>query len=94
MAYRATLDHCQLTTVRAYVRVSILLVRRGVKNIPQTLLTYGEVAELLRCSVKSVTRLIACGELPVVKIGRMRRVKGDDVAYLIRDRRVWSRMAR
>ncbi|MGE0598288.1 MAG: helix-turn-helix domain-containing protein [Dehalococcoidia bacterium] len=46
-------------------------------------MTQAEVAEALRCSVVTVKRLVASGELPSIKAGKLRRVRRSDLA-------VWS----
>jgi len=51
------------------------------------LLTFDDVAEHLRCSKKSVQRLITSGDLPVVRIGRMVRIHPTDLGRFIKLRR-------
>lgn len=51
-------------------------------NIP--LLTIDHVAERLCCSTKSVRRLVAAGDLPVIRIGRMVRVHPSDLERFVR----------
>jgi len=50
------------------------------------LLTLGEAAQALACSVATVKRRIAAGELPVVVDGRLRRVSEDDLRRYIAER--------
>ena len=45
-----------------------------------TLLTVPEVAALLKCSPKKVTRLAAAGELQRVKLGALVRITPESVA--------------
>lgn len=52
------------------------------------LLTVDQVAEQLGVSTKQVRRLIASGELPHHRIGRLIRVTGADLMTFIRLRRV------
>lgn len=42
----------------------------AVRSTPQPLLTQRELAKLLRCTVQTVCRKTALGELPVHRIGR------------------------
>ena len=52
---------------------------------PDALLTVDEAAQVMRCSRRTVFRLIGGGELPSVKPGRERLVRRRDVdAYLER----------
>jgi excisionase family DNA binding protein len=49
-----------------------------------TLLTMRDVGEQLRCSPKTVQRMIARGDLPAVRLSRgMVRVRNEDVQHLI-----------
>ncbi len=48
------------------------------------LLVIGEVAELLRCSERTIRRWVRGGRLPVVRIGGAVRFRADDVAALLR----------
>jgi excisionase family DNA binding protein len=43
----------------------------------------GEVADVLRVSERSVERLLASGDLPSVRIGRSRRIRGEDLQEFI-----------
>jgi len=47
------------------------------------LLTREEVGERLAISPRTVARLVARGELPVVRIGRLARYRGTDVTAVI-----------
>ena len=51
------------------------------------LLTQGDVADVLRCSIKTVVRRISSGDLPVIRDGRMVRVHPDDLTRDIKLRR-------
>ncbi len=51
------------------------------------LLTLQQVAELLQCSLKTVTRRIEAGDLPVIRDGRMVRVHPGDLERYIKIRR-------
>jgi excisionase family DNA binding protein len=52
------------------------------------LLTPRDVADRLRLSLRAVRRLIASGELPVLRLGRAVRVTEEDfAALLLRSRR-------
>lgn len=48
------------------------------------LLTVPEVADLLRLSVRQVRRMVASGELPVLRFGRSVRVSREQVEALLR----------
>jgi len=52
------------------------------------LLTQSDVADILRCSPKTVGRRIASGDLPVLRDGRMVRVRLEDLERYIKLRRV------
>jgi excisionase family DNA binding protein len=59
----------------------------GAVSVPHAgldpLLTVDETAALLRVSPRHVRRLIASGELPVVRIGKAVRVRPEDLRQLI-----------
>ena len=47
------------------------------------LLTYGEVADLLKVTVKTVQRMVARGDLEAIKVGpRLVRIRAADVPGL------------
>jgi excisionase family DNA binding protein len=50
------------------------------------LLTMRDVAGLLCVSSRTVKRLLARGELPVVRVGRLVRVREDDVRRFMANR--------
>lgn len=50
------------------------------------LLTAAEVARRLNTSLRSVRRMIADGRLPVVRLGRMVRVRPEALEALIGDK--------
>ena len=50
------------------------------------LLTVDEVAELLRCSARTVRRRVAEGSVPVVRVGPALLFRSDDVAQLLKSR--------
>ena len=54
---------------------------------PSQLLTINDAAALLKVSPKTVRRLIKSGELPVVRIGRLVRIRPEDAADLIARKR-------
>lgn len=43
-------------------------------------MTLAEVADALRCSLVTVKRLVASGDLPSIKAGKLRRVRRSDLA--------------
>lgn len=49
-----------------------------------SLLTKGEVAARLRCSQRTVERLVANGDLPVVPVGDLRRFRNEAVDEYIK----------
>jgi excisionase family DNA binding protein len=49
-------------------------VKPKPENLETFLLTYDEVARLLRVCKRSVERLVGNGELPVVRVGRAPRI--------------------
>lgn len=50
------------------------------------LLTIPEVADLLRLSERQVRRMVATGDLPVLRFGRSVRVSRDVVELMMRSR--------
>lgn len=52
----------------------------------QELLTLREVAGELRCSVATVKRRVAAGELPAFHDGRLIRIRRDDLGRYIAER--------
>lgn len=51
------------------------------------LLTYRETADRLGVCVRTVYAYVAAGELPTVRLGRLRRVHPDDLTRFIAARR-------
>ncbi len=51
------------------------------------LLRLAEVSAIIGCSVKTIARRIAAGDLPVIRDGRMVRVHPDDLTRYIKLRR-------
>jgi len=56
----------------------------GATELPEPLLTVGDTADILRLSSRQVRRLIADGCLPVVRIGRVIRVRPEDLRHLLK----------
>ncbi len=56
---------------------------RGGDIVLERLLTVSEVADLLRLSVRQVRRLIASGDILIVRIGSVVRVQPAALAALI-----------
>lgn len=50
------------------------------------LLTLPRVAELLSCSLATVKRRVAAGELPAYRDGRLVRVRGSDLDRYVAER--------
>ena len=57
--------------------------RQSPERRPPKLLTIADVAEHIVSSTRHVRRLIARGELPVHRIGRLVRISPDDLARLV-----------
>lgn len=51
-------------------------------TIPSPLLSPAEAADYLGLSIKSVRRLISCGDLPARRIGRLIRIRVEDLDTL------------
>ena len=51
---------------------------------PRPLLTVKQIAHLLNSSTRTVRRMIATGDLPVVRIGRLVRGRPEDIDALMR----------
>ena len=59
-------------------------MRRGIGH--SSLHTLDEVAAVLRVSTRTARRIVACGELPAVHVGRLVRVRDDDLRRFIAER--------
>jgi excisionase family DNA binding protein len=53
----------------------------------EQLLTIDEVAEVLRVSVRTMRRLVACRSLPFIRVGRLVRFRPEDVRRFLEGRR-------
>lgn len=53
---------------------------------PNRTLTAADLAVVLQVSVRTVRRMIACGEIRVIRFGRSVRVPMDEVARLLKPR--------
>ncbi|UCE61496.1 MAG: helix-turn-helix domain-containing protein [Phycisphaerales bacterium] len=51
-------------------------------------MTTAEAAQLLRCEPATVTRYVHSHELNAIKIGRERRIRGDDLLDFLKNRPV------
>lgn len=60
------------------------MARIGRDADSRTLHTLDETADILRCSLRTVHRLVAAGELRSLKLGRRRLVAADDLAAYVR----------
>ena len=49
-----------------------------------------EVAALLRCSVRYVQLLVELGRLEALRVGRLIRIPGEEVARFIRKYKEWD----
>ena len=56
-------------------------------------ITFQEAAELVSVSEKTIRRLVDQGELPVVKIGRAKRIAVKDLEQMLEDKKVVQRQA-
>lgn len=61
------------------------MVSAPVQPLPPVMTT-AEVADLLRCSAKTVERYVHAHELLAIQIGRERRFRADDVLEFISTR--------
>lgn len=57
--------------------------RETPRSLRASLLTAAETAGILHVSLRSVRRLIADGKLPIVRVGRLVRVRPGALAALI-----------
>ena len=53
---------------------------------PEPLMTIRGSADALDVSTRTVSRLIAAGTLPAVRIGRLVRIRPEDLATLVKPR--------
>ena len=53
--------------------------------------TFQEAAELVSVSEKTIRRLVDQGDLPVVKIGRAKRIAVKDLEQMLEDKKVVQR---
>ena len=60
-------------------------ITNNFDQMPKRLLNSRDVAEILRISTSKVYKLMRCGELPAVHIGKSIRVKPDDLETFITD---------
>jgi excisionase family DNA binding protein len=59
-------------------------LRSAIRSrIPERLLTAGDLAETLRVSTRTVRRMIAAGQIPIVRVGRSVRVRPSALADLL-----------
>jgi excisionase family DNA binding protein len=63
------------------------VTKRSAAEPPPRLLTLPEACEILSCSIKTLRRRIAAGEVPVIRDGRLIRIHPDDLQRYIRQRR-------
>jgi excisionase family DNA binding protein len=57
--------------------------QQGRKNMPEKLLTLGEVAELFGCTVSCLRRWVLDRKIAVVKLGRLVRIQQSEAESLI-----------
>ena len=50
---------------------------------PGSLLTYRQAIKILNCSMRAFYNILERGDLPVIKLGGMRRVDAQDLQQLI-----------
>ena len=60
-----------------------LAVRAALQD--PSLLSYEDVARLLRCSVKTVRRAVDAGEIAATPVGRFRRISKNELARALRE---------
>lgn len=52
---------------------------------PAALLTREDVAQILSCSTRTVDRLVASGDLPAIRIGKLVRFNPETIQRLVSD---------
>jgi excisionase family DNA binding protein len=63
-------------------------VTKGIDTMPPLrLLSLPEVADRLGCSIKTLRRRIATGDLAIIRDGRLIRVRPEDLERYIQQRR-------
>lgn len=67
---------------------NIMTTKTGKTEANHNLMTIGEVAQSWSTSEKTVRRAIDAGDLPVIQIGRLKRVHPEDNERYIRARRM------
>ncbi len=60
-------------------------------TLPDDLLTYREAAKVLGVCERSVSYMVARGELPCVALGRLRRIDPRDLRAMIDSRRTMAK---
>jgi excisionase family DNA binding protein len=60
--------------------------RAGQKAAPARSLTAADLADALQVSVRTIRRMIAAGEVRVIRFGRSVRVPIEEVARLLKPR--------
>ena len=60
-------------------------IQNNFDKMPTRLLNSRDVSEILQISTSKVYKLMRCGELPAVHIGKSIRVKPDDLETFITD---------
>jgi excisionase family DNA binding protein len=63
-----------------------MTMKTTLGDLPR-LLTLADATEVLNCSVKTLRRRIAAGELPAIRDGRMVRIHPDDLRRFVQGRR-------
>jgi excisionase family DNA binding protein len=58
-------------------------IQHNLEKMPTRLLNSKEVADILRISTSKAYKLVRCGELAAVHIGKSIRVKPDDLNLFI-----------
>jgi excisionase family DNA binding protein len=63
------------------------MTERRDTMLPARLLSLPEVADRLGCSIRTLRRRIATGELAIIRDGRLIRVRPEDLERYIQQRR-------
>lgn len=69
-----------------YTKPELLATPHDAADNPADLLTRAEVAQYLRVSDRTVSRLIRAGQLPALRIGRAVRIRQSDLFDMLNEK--------